>query len=103
MSSLSSASTREQVRAAYFDNASYEEDASVAKAKIFITACRMLLQHIPKRAKQGGAGSEVETDPVRIENQLEEAQEWLQSVGATLAGTSGSGSTRHFSIQNFRD
>ena len=42
MSTLSSASTDAEVEAAYDDNASYREDNSVSKARIFGTACLIM-------------------------------------------------------------
>ena len=51
MSTLTSASTLAQVKAAYADNASYVEDNSVAKCRAFITACTILLLNLP--AEQG--------------------------------------------------
>lgn len=76
MSTLSSSSTLAQVKAAYDDNASYAEDASVTKAKAFLTACRILLRRLPARSKSGD-GSEVELDVALIRKELEEATSWL--------------------------
>ena len=99
MSTLSSASTLQQIKDAYADNASYEEDASVAKAKIFITACRLLLVKLPKRAVHGGrGGEEVELEPDLIRDELASAQKWL----AVQPDTSGSGTVTHVSFENFR-
>ena len=68
-----------EVQAAYDDNASYAEDASEAKAKIFVTACRILLRRVPKRSLKGGRdGSEIELDPRAIADELAEARRWLQ-------------------------
>ena len=50
MSALTSASTLTDVQNAYVDNASYAEDASIAKAKAFVTACRILLLKLPAEA-----------------------------------------------------
>ena len=48
MSTLSSSSTRADVEAAYADDASYVEDASVPKARVFVTACRLLILKYPR-------------------------------------------------------
>jgi hypothetical protein len=88
MSTLSGASTLAQVKAAYDDNASYEEDASAAKCRAFVTAGRILLRRVPKRAVHGGrgAGEEIEIDPVVLRDEVTEARRWLaRNPGA--AGT----------------
>ena len=54
MSTLSSSSTLQEVLDAYVDNASYEEDSDVAKAKAFITACRILNEQRPLETSHGG-------------------------------------------------
>ena len=53
MATLSSNSTDAEVWAAYDDNASYEEDASRAKALKFVTACRILRRRLPLAAGRG--------------------------------------------------
>jgi hypothetical protein len=94
MSTLSSASTLTQIRDAYADNASYAEDASVAKARAFVTACRILLLRLPKRAAHG-RGNEVELDPRLIFDEMRRAQTWLASQSA--------GAVTHVSFTEFRD
>ena len=99
MSSLSSTSTYAEVKAAYYDNASYEEDASVSKAAAFITACRFLLQQDPKKAGWR-EGSSQEWDPEVLERQMNEARAWKASQVAVTAGGPGS---IYASFENFRD
>ena len=94
MSALSSTSTLAEVKAAYFDNASYEEDASATKAAAFITACRFLLLKLPKRARHADR-NEIELEPGQIRNELLAAKAWL-------AGQAGSG-VRFASFESFRD
>jgi hypothetical protein len=91
VSTLTSASTLAQVNAAYDDNASYEEDVSVAKAKAFITACRFLLRRVPKRAIQGGrgGGNEVEIDPAVVADAMKRAQQWLSTQPVSAGGSGG--------------
>ena len=72
MSTLSSSSTLAQVQDAYVDNASYAEDASVAKAKAFVTACRILLLKLP--AEAGTRESHVRLNPAEIAREIREAQ-----------------------------
>lgn len=83
-----------EVKAAYFDNASYEEDASATKARAFITACRFLLIMLPKRAMHANR-NEIELEPAQLRNQLLEAKAWL-------AGQAGAG-VRFSSFESFRD
>ena len=98
MSDLSSASTLAEIKAAYANNASYLEDNSPAKARAFITACRMLLMRLPKRISKGGSqGEEVELDPRLLAEQIGEAQRFLTEHNVASAPT------KCFSIENFRD
>ena len=99
MSSLSSSSTYDEVKAAYYDNASYEEDVSVVKAAAFITACRFLLQRDPKRAGWR-EGSSQEWDPEVLERQMNEARGWKASQAVVTSGGPGA---IHASFENFRD
>lgn len=94
MSTLSSSSTLTAIKNAYIDNASYAEDASTAKAKAFITACRILLLKLPKRAAHG-RGNEVELDPRLIHDEMKAAQRWLAGQSA--------GAITHVSLEEFRD
>ena len=80
MSSLTSASTLAAVEASYDDNASYAEDASVTKAKAFVTACRILLRRLP--AEAGTRESHVRLSPELIRKEMTEAQAWLQANDA---------------------
>lgn len=84
-STLTSSSTLAEAKAAYFDNASYYEDASTSKALAFITACRFLLLWIPKHAARHG-GEELDFDPEVLRSEQAEARQWLSqqsSVGGT--------------------
>lgn len=78
MSSLNSTSSIAEVLAAYADNASYEEDGSVAKAKAFVTACRIMLSW-PKRERlgTGGSASEYEIDPIQLRQEIKSAQQYI--------------------------
>lgn len=99
MSSLSSASTLTEIENSYLDNASYEEDASVTKAKAFVTACRMLLMKWPALVSQGG--NQLQLNAAGIKAQLERAQAYVAANGSS--GTAGqSGSVKHPSFATFR-
>lgn len=96
MSTLSSASTDQQVWNAYDDNASYAEDASVSKAKSFITACRILLRRRPTAMTVDG--NVVAFSASSIEKELEDAQHWLAQNNTSANG----GSIRYLDFSNLR-
>lgn len=73
---LSSASTTEQVQAAYDDNASYDVDGSTTEAQIFLHACRILLRRIPLLAKQGDSLT-VQLDVKQVKEQHDRCLRWL--------------------------
>lgn len=95
MAALSSISTDAQVFASYDDNASYEEDGDRAKAKAFITACRLLRRRRPTFAGRDGQQVTLES----LEKEITAAQQWLEIN--PVAGSAGS-RTRYFSMRNFR-
>ena len=99
MATLNSASSLDDVQASYADSASYHEDGSPAKARAFITACRLLLLLLPKRASRGGRaqGEEIELDPRLLAEQITEAKRFLsESADRTVPPNT-------FSFQSFRD
>jgi hypothetical protein len=99
MSTLDSQSSLDDVRAAYADNASYQEDGSAAKCRAFMTACRLLLLHLPKRMAHGGRGNEeIEMDLTVIQAEIREARQWLAVYGAAEAAARATFS----SFENFR-
>lgn len=98
MSALSSSSSLDDVIDAYLDNASYEEDASVSKARAFVTACRILLVKLPMRSTHGRGGS-IEFKPETLQAALKAAQAWIQ----TQPGDGGQGGVRHLDFSGFRD
>jgi len=98
VATLTSTATLAQVRAAYDDNASYEEDGSVAKAKSFVTACRILLRRLPMSTGTGG-GAYIQLSPTTIMEQLRAAQGWLASKADVEDGGSG---IKHLSLEDYR-
>jgi hypothetical protein len=84
---LDSSSTLAQIKAAYADNADYDDaaDAShVAKAKAYRHACRLLLVRLPKVS---GQGVEVlHLSPELIAKELEKVVAWLGSHDAASGG-----------------
>jgi electron transfer flavoprotein alpha/beta subunit len=96
MSTLTSASTIAEIKASYIDNASYAEDADVAKARAFITACRILLLKMPAVATKNGES--VQMRPEVIRQEMEAAQEWVEATDANEIGPR----VVKGSFQNFR-
>ena len=81
---------------AYLDNADYDEENDVAKAKAFSTACRKLLLLLPRRTRHA-ARFELEIDTSVIPAELRRVEEWI-----TDAATSGADGVRAFSLEHFR-
>ena len=79
MATLTSSSTDAEVWAEYDDTASYEEDASVSKAKRFVTACRILLRRRPTISESGS--KKIEFDSELIASETSEARRWLAING----------------------
>jgi hypothetical protein len=77
MSSLSSASTLAEIAAAYVDNASYSEDSSAAKARAFVTACRILLLKRPTEVSVDRRS--INFDMKLIQQEMVAAKEWLDT------------------------
>jgi len=84
--SISSTSTLAEVKAAYYDNASYDIDGSVQEAQTFLAACRQLLIRIPKQVGHGNRAEEVQIDPAVIERQIADCQRWLYANSNHAAG-----------------
>ena len=88
---LNSESTIEEMKAAWLDNASYEEEGSVEKAKKFITACRCLILKTPAKMAQGGSNAtDIEMEVRLYSEQIDDARKFLAansscaSAGITL-------------------
>ncbi len=64
---------------AYLDNADYDSDGSVAKAKLFRTACRQLLVLLPadQSRRAGNNTQQVSFDPAMLRQSLQEVEAWL--------------------------
>lgn len=86
-------------RAAYFDNAGYEENNSVSECQAFVTACRKLLA-VPVTRTANGArdGNELELQPDLIRLQQDDARRWL---AAAIAATNNAG-VIHADFTDFR-
>lgn len=84
MSSINSTSTLDQVKAAYDDNCSYQEDGDATKCAAFITAATMLLRRLPLEASKEGQSLRLSLDLIRAE--LKQARAWLATSSAAAAG-----------------
>lgn len=93
--SLDAKSTLDEIRAAYANNASYHEDRSGAKARAFITACRLLIQAQPAAVSKGG--DSLNLDLRLLADQILEAQRFLSHFNVAAAPP------RCYSTENFRD
>lgn len=104
---LSSASTREVVKAQIADNLAYDVEDSVAKCRLLIEALRhWLVFYAPLRVQHGGAsrgsGEELEQDTTRFERLLRAAESWLAVNDASASPASGAG-VRFYESSGFRD
>lgn len=89
----------ELAREAYHENASYDVDGSVAACKLFLVACRQLLELKPAMAAHGGRSAEsFEFDVTLIRDQLNDARRWLTANDPARAGNR----IRHFSLEDYR-
>lgn len=84
MATLSSASTLDQVKAAYDDNSGYDVDGNVTECQIFIQACRILLRRLPAETSKEGQSLRIELQ--RIEEALAQAKVWLATSNTAAAG-----------------
>lgn len=99
--SLSSTSTLIEVRAAYDDNADYDDGAGdIAKARLFKQAVRILIRRTPAESRSGADA--VRDDTARMKEELDEVKRWLTANDPAHAGTRAAGSVRHASFREFR-
>lgn len=97
MADLSSSSSISTIRAAYDDNALYDVDNSTSKARLFIQACRYLINRLSSDISQGG--DSVRNQIAVYERQLSAAQAWLASNSTTT--TTGAGGVKFLSMEHF--
>lgn len=79
MSTLTSSSTDSEVEAAYDNAASWYEDQSVAKARAFVTACRILIRRCATAMYHGQ--KRVEFDIPLLRSELEQAAAFVEANG----------------------
>jgi hypothetical protein len=97
MASLSSASTDQAVWDQFDNAAAYDVDGSIANAKLFIEACRILQRRRPVRISADGTSADF--DGQAIQKALDDAREWLALNNTSANG----GSVRHLDFRNMRD
>ena len=100
MSTLNSTSTLAQIEASYADSASYAEDNSVAKARAFVTACRLLLLKYPKRT--GTPQADLETSIDLIQKEKKAAEDWLAAHDTGPTSTAAGPRVTRVSFENSR-
>lgn len=100
MSTLNSSSTLAEIEAAYADNASYAEDNSVAKARAFVTACRLLVLKYPKST--GTPQAELTTAIDLVQAEKKAAEKWLESHDTGSSSTAGGPRVTRVSFENSR-
>ena len=86
---IDSASSLDDVRAAYIDAADYEETGDAAKARQFVTACRALILLLPKNVGYGSESVGLSVPEIRAE---------LQTARRFLAAKRG-GTTRYYEMR----
>lgn len=72
--------TLAEVTTAYLDNADYDATASVAKAKLFRTACRQLIVVLPAstmRGTGGGNQQQISFSIGEVRRSLNDVEAWL--------------------------
>jgi len=100
MSTLNSSSTLAQIEAAYADSASYAEDNSVAKARAFVTACRLLVLKYPKST--GTPQAQLQTAIDLIQGEKKAAETWLESHDTGSGSIAGGPRVTRVSFENSR-
>lgn len=81
------------------DNASYEEDASIAKARAFVTACRFLLMMTPAMQMQDGK-DQLMWSVTSIREAMESARKWI-SANPQLDSSGSSTGVRQYTFCDF--
>jgi hypothetical protein len=83
---ISAALSYEQLLAHFHDLADYDLVGSVARARLFIHAGRILTAPGLVRSSQASRGEEVEFNPLTIQAQVDQALRWLSARLRTQQG-----------------
>ncbi len=97
MATIDSSSTTAQITAAYLDNCGYAEDASVAMAKAFVTAC--VAMRVRGITKLDNAGELMEFSIGGLKELADEARRFINANAGPAAGGSG---VKHVDFADFR-
>lgn len=81
---LTAESTFAEVRAQYEANAAYDVNGSVAEAKLFVQACRIIL--VRRASRSGHGGEYLDYDMAALAKQLDKAVEWIGTVPEAEGG-----------------
>lgn len=87
------------VRAAYIDNADYESESSLTKARLFLTAARRLVVMLPASAV-GKDRSQVDFETAAIREEIKYCQAW---ISANPSSTSSDPQVLHPDFSEFTD
>lgn len=96
---ITSASTLAEVIAEFEDNADYDVENDTAKCRLFIVACRFLLNRNPTEIAHGSG--RVRIEPGAIQSLLSTAEDWLETNDTTSAA-GPRGYVRHAAFRDFR-
>lgn len=83
---LSNAMTYGAILKVFQDYSDYDLEPSVARAKIFVKAGRMLLALAIRRSGQSSRAEEIEVEPEIVERQVKAGIAWLSTYNQTAAG-----------------
>ena len=100
MSTLNSSSTEDEIEAALIDNASYEEDRSVSKAKAFLTALRIRIAQAQSNVAEGATA--IQYDLNMLYQQSNEVRRWL-AENDTSPKLNPTGNVKFISFKNYRE
>lgn len=89
----------EAAKQAYYDNADYVAEGSVAKAKAFMSACARLLILLPASAAQGGESISISVN--LLPAQQDAARKWL-AINDPASTQTTPGYVRYADTRNFR-
>lgn len=95
------APTLATVREAYIENASYESEASVEKARLFLTAARRLLVMLPASAV-GRDRTQADFEMSTIREEIKACQAWLAANPSSTTQASDP-SVLHHDFSAFTD
>lgn len=98
---VTSASTDDQVQAQIDDNANYDEIRSLASARAYRTALRIMIGRLERRSKVEDGGNTLETRTDGLKAMMAEVQSWL-GVNDTDDQAQSGALAIDFDMSNFR-